>query len=356
VLDNLRYQLLGDKTYEIIIGSLDKKKELEYIVGKYGKYYPLVVANEKMNSWCPSKARNLALAKCKGEVIIFLDGDIVVSRNFIKMHIEAHKTKKKRIVIGCVNNYDENKNVTENSLKDIDNISKYVYSRKDPRMLVWDNNIMKWPLCWSGNMSIRREDQIDHNLCFDETFMGWGGEDLEWAYRAYKLGFSFSLHVDIIGNHLMHFRNVNENKKEEAINFYRFLKKWPELEVELVVKYGDIEANESYLRINKCLGKNRLCHKGKETKLIEFASDNAKYLLLAFDTDYKLEDYFINTMEKESIKVNYIKEKKLIGIATPYSNKYFDIAIVVTTSAIFDLFSEEILCEVSRVARRVYLC
>jgi hypothetical protein len=80
-------------------------------------------------------------------------------------------------------------------------------------------------------------------LYFDESFRGWGNDDLEWGYRVCASGIPIVLRSDIYGLHLPHTRNVAANRLTGAANNFRFLRKWPRRDVELARVFGDTRAN-----------------------------------------------------------------------------------------------------------------
>jgi glycosyltransferase involved in cell wall biosynthesis len=219
--------------YEIIVGSLEKEKELEEI-SKIAKNVKII--SNYQDCWNPSLARNIALAEASGETIILIDADIIVKKDFIEKHLAIQE--KNTIIIGAVENYNEN----------INSDGKENISYKDIRWSIDPNTApLKWALCWTGNLSFSAK-LIEKNFFFDSSFKGWGGEDLEWAYRLHKNGIKFKFEQSIIGRHFPHNRNVKKNRSEEKKNFDLFLTKWPDSEVNFVIKHGDIKANKIYFK------------------------------------------------------------------------------------------------------------
>ena len=76
-------------------------------------------------------------------------------------------------------------------------------------------------------------------LYFDESFRGWGVDDLEWGYRICGAAFPSWSRPDIYGLHLPHKRNAAANRLTGAANHARFLSKWPRRDVELTRVFGD---------------------------------------------------------------------------------------------------------------------
>jgi len=104
---------------------------------------------------------------------------------------------------------------------------------------------LKWALSWTGNLSFPRTF-LDQGILFDGGYQGWGVEDLDWAYRMQKAGAEIVFYKDIVGEHLPHVRDVTANRSQERKNFYRFLEKAQDPCVELVARFGDLQANRLY--------------------------------------------------------------------------------------------------------------
>src|SRR5690606_11622902 len=101
-----------------------------------------------------------------GELIIFLDSDIVVEEGFIEAHASAHEGLRDRIGHGPVIHTDDLENPTAAKYK-LTDVSRAFFA--------------------TGNASIRREHLLRAGL-FDERFREYGWEDLELGLRLKRLG------------------------------------------------------------------------------------------------------------------------------------------------------------------------
>lgn len=59
---------------------------------------------------------------------------------------------------------------------------------------------------WSGNFAVSKTI-FEHIGGFDEGFIGWGGEDLEFANRAIQAGYHIHFSLDVWGEHQVHAQN-----------------------------------------------------------------------------------------------------------------------------------------------------
>jgi hypothetical protein len=128
--------------------------------------------------------------------------------------------------------------------------------REDPRLHV--PHVIPWSFAWTALIAVPAALVAEHELYFDLDFHGYGVEDLEWAYRVCATGTPIMVAADVYGIHLPPLRSVAENQRTEAVNYRRFLDKWPGPDVELACSFGDFEANQRYrdftARIREAIG------------------------------------------------------------------------------------------------------
>jgi hypothetical protein len=112
----------------------------------------------------------------------------------------------------------------------------------DPRFRVAHN--VPWMFAWTGLIALRRETVVANDLYFDESFHGWGVDDLEWGFRVSRAGTPIVLRREVAALHLPHPRDRAGNDRTERLNYQRFLRKWPQPDVELASAIGDLRAND----------------------------------------------------------------------------------------------------------------
>jgi len=113
-----------------------------------------------------SRARNLGIRNCEGEIILFMDDDTFADPALLKEHLVLHEQYPNAVVMGWVNHIEE---------LDPQGPRKYVmadYSRS---------------FFWTSNVSVRKKF-VDEVGGFDEDFREYGWEDMELGYRLKKLG------------------------------------------------------------------------------------------------------------------------------------------------------------------------
>ena len=88
----------------------------------------------------------------------------------------------------------------------------------------------RWDYCASNNLSLPRQHVVDGGG-WDETFVGWGEEDMDFAYRMSLRGLRPVLPVatQVRAFHLDHPVNNETNRASLLRNARYLLSKFPEL-------------------------------------------------------------------------------------------------------------------------------
>ncbi|HHV93739.1 MAG TPA: glycosyltransferase [Firmicutes bacterium] len=149
--------------FEVVVvddGSTDGTKEM---IDSLELPYHLVYERQERKG--PASARNLAINLAKGEIMIFIDSDILVVPEFIGAHLAAHK-EPNVIAVGPVVHTDNLDNPYSTPFK-LTDISRAFFA--------------------TGNASVAKRHLLDAGL-FDEAFNQYGWEDLELGHRLRKLG------------------------------------------------------------------------------------------------------------------------------------------------------------------------
>jgi len=126
-----------------------------------------------------AKARNTGIMLAEGEIVIFVDSDVIPCREFIEAHLEVHESNKKVICRGRMVNIDRPPDGFVKNRPDMPETGRpggfeTLLSKKVPVF-----QAASFPTC---NCSVRREFLIKAGL-FDEDFTEYGWEDLELGHR-----------------------------------------------------------------------------------------------------------------------------------------------------------------------------
>ena len=123
-----------------------------------------------------ARTRNTALRVASGEVVVFLDSDMIVDTNFLRAHAQRHQTHAEAVFVGNVRFASEIPNTS---------LTRYIEGRGVHR--VDEDKPIPFNCFVTGNSSVRRSTLLRVGF-FDEDLTAYGGEDLELGYRLHLAG------------------------------------------------------------------------------------------------------------------------------------------------------------------------
>ncbi len=167
-------------------------------------------------------ARNAGIAAARGEVVLFNDADILASPDLLAIHLQHHRERAGIAVVGL-----------EVQVKDFDD---YQHKRDHPEARGHLHPPSRKKLSWlyflTGNASVRRDDLVRAGR-FDESFTGYGHEDLELGYRLQRLGIEILYEPRAVNYHCQDvpYEDQKEKMRLAGRSTARFYRKHPHLAV-----------------------------------------------------------------------------------------------------------------------------
>ena len=227
-LDSLENQILIDEffDYEVVIvddGSTDGTiKWLEENI----QTFPHLRFFEQSHGG-PALGRNLGVEKSNGDLIIFIDSDLVVDKNFLMNHVNSltQAWKKQR----------NRKCFTYGSVINTSNF-------KNPKSEPFKLQDLSWAYFATGNVAIDKK-VLEKSGLFDISFHLYGWEDLELGERLRNMGVKLVKCPKAIGYHwhpalsldqIPHLIRIEKERAKMALVFYR---KHPTLRVKFIIQY-----------------------------------------------------------------------------------------------------------------------
>ena len=162
--------------FEVVVvddGSTDGTKDM---IDSLKLPYDLIYERQERKG--PASARNLAINLARGEIMIFIDSDILVVPEFIGAHLAAHN-EPQVVAVGPVVHTDNIDDPYSASFK-ITDMSRAFFA--------------------TGNASVAKEHLLEAGL-FDEAFNQYGWEALELGHRLRKLGLRKVKVPEAVGYH-----------------------------------------------------------------------------------------------------------------------------------------------------------
>ncbi len=227
-LDALEKQILNDEIYkfEIVIvddGSTDGtvnwlKNNIEI--------YPHLRLFEQSHGG-PALGRNLGVEKSKGDLIVFIDSDLVVDKYFLINHVNSlMKAWKKNGNRKCF---------TYGSVINTSNFN-------NPKSENFKFQDLSWAYFATGNVAIDKK-VLEKSGLFDTSFRLYGWEDLELGERLRNMGVKLIKCPKAIGYHwhpalsldqIPHLIRIEKERAKMGLVFYR---KHPTLRVKFIIQY-----------------------------------------------------------------------------------------------------------------------
>jgi glycosyltransferase involved in cell wall biosynthesis len=126
-------------------------------------------------------ARNKGIRAARGEIVLFVDDDIMASESLLSEHVKTHRAHPKSVVRGWVNHVEDLENA----------------DRKIPRFTMQD---ISTAFFWTSNVSVARK-HLEEAGMFDETFREYGWEDLELGLRLRALDLKLQYNKEAVVFH-----------------------------------------------------------------------------------------------------------------------------------------------------------
>jgi len=157
-----------------------------------------------------AQARNMGLSHAEGDRVIICDCDTVPETRFVHKHGQEGRPKDvfvglrsrvpQSLVEGSLDIRVHDSFWAENAtVKDIRLDESTVFGRTYAQLPDVPN---PWVVCWGCNFSASA-DAMRRMGGFDESFIGWGGEDEDMAERLHRSGLAFH-RTDALVYHLDH--------------------------------------------------------------------------------------------------------------------------------------------------------
>lgn len=218
VIPSLLRQDLPEESYEIIVADSNSDDgTAEYLAAQSRvRHLPWSYSGR-------AAARNAGIAAARGEIVVFNDSDIIASDDLLSRHLARHRALRCAVVGHEVQ---------------VRSFEEYLAKSRDPRrrdaLHPPTRKRLSWLYFLTGNASARKADLAAVGG-FDESFTGYGHEDLELGYRLQANGVPIVYEPKAINYHLQDVGFTDQRSKMELAgrSTVHFYKKHPDFAVKL---------------------------------------------------------------------------------------------------------------------------
>ena len=214
-----------------------------------------------------ARTRNIGAHSARGEILVFLDPDVLPCRDLLRAHLTTLAFHSRRVSLGYMyavgfgpsdfrkefgSDYDlmqvEASISRANSIPILQDCRRCWADFGDG----FETLPCPWSGCWSGNLAVWAGEFIEVGG-FDEDFGNRGAEDIELGYRLHNRGSSFQFNQEAQGFHFPHPKDDLRCRELDTAHYRLFLQKHPALEVELIAVFSCSEVNEAIRRLSQIL-------------------------------------------------------------------------------------------------------
>ncbi|MFN7696583.1 MAG: glycosyltransferase [Deltaproteobacteria bacterium] len=180
---------LGASLARVVVCDDGSPDDTAQVAARFAARLPLVYRHQPDLGFRAGQARNMGIESAVGEVVIFVDDDVVVSPHFIAAHLEAHAgglaEGAPRLVIG----FRHRRYGDPSGQPSLEEIRAGEPDDRVPVLGAEGEAVgahrQPWMFVYSCNFSVPR---AAGELSFDEGFVGWGLEDIDAGYRLWRSG------------------------------------------------------------------------------------------------------------------------------------------------------------------------
>jgi len=186
------------KSFEVIVINDGEDQNTARIVSYFEKDLKISYFS-RPNDKCVSRSRNLGCQKSLVDNLVFIDSDILLNSRALANYQKILTENDRISVWGKIVEKKENNELIDDERLVFKNEEIRNYLEK-PGLdhLFWFKPYFQ---SWGGNFGINKKTYLEIGG-FNESFIGWGHEDVEFPLRLYRKQVKFRFSASVEGIHL----------------------------------------------------------------------------------------------------------------------------------------------------------
>ncbi len=371
-------QSIGADRFEVLVADDGGSDDTLAVVQGFAGALAVRYVWQEDKGFRAGQARNAGARLANAPLLVFLDSGALAGPRFLEAHLAAHDGATRRVVVGYAYGYnpDDPMPGTEEVLLSRppeDTVTHFAgddafhdvrHAMLEPYGFDLQRRPLPWDLMWTINVSVRADDFWAVGG-FDESFVGWGAEDAELAYRLHRAGLRFVFGRDAWVIELPHAPDWDARDATYRANMRRFLAKHPQPQIEigerLVAIDRGLEWNEHVAALHEWTAKAREVDVAEEVAAaIREAGPAARIAVFGCGAHHLdpaipavLCDFDAELLHRATAGGGHVGHHT-IGIHTPLAEKSVDVVILTSRLAgLRDRWDADLLAEAARVGHRV---
>jgi hypothetical protein len=359
VLTSLTEQTMSASSFEIVVGAMEYDSAYVSLCQEFTGQLKIVsvLADE---AWNLSRARNLAIRQATGEIVVVVDASMVLAPQVLDNLYTRHFQHGQTVcVLGQLLGYGKPVSLgTSGSFDDYrQTLASVTYAERERLDSRWSPEYASafsrfpWAFARTGLMALPNRSIREHDLLFDERFLGCGPEDQEWGLRISAAGIPIVLGQDVYGLHLPRpYDRAAQDRSAVLTNRY-YLAKWPRLDLELALAFGGwLEADKMLSDVERELAEAAGGHRlGIVRGFVGGLSMLAVGAIL--DDEGRVDDPEVDALFPPRARLDVLP---LAGFAIPYGDRSLDeCRLLSPVDALGPRYRDAIHREAERVSQKV---
>lgn len=222
-LRHLENQSISSRLFEVLVVDDGSTDETPQII--INNSFDLQLSYHQQSNRGAAAARNQGVKMAKGDLILFLDADVIPDRQLLSSHLTTHNYKKEYLVVGRVCPWPKTLQAW---------YQRVVYSDHGEMDYGIEERIIPFYMTLGGNFSLSMH-AFSSIGGYDEAFPAGGAEETEFAFRATSLGYRIRYQPLAVGyhNHPRTLKQICRQQESHTRWMALLITKHPELKSEI---------------------------------------------------------------------------------------------------------------------------